>query len=616
MSDVCLPSSNQETLPPGPNVPPKSQAAIERLRKRMEGYRDLQTNRLPDYEQTMNHVNSQQMQETLVLRQKYLESKAKKPNKKSSSASSAAASAGDKMKHDMGPAGPGPMNGVMGFHGGPHMGGPGPNMNGPPMGMNGPVSHNGPLGGHQNGPNNMMGAHQNGPNNGATHNKRPLDDDSSNIQSDTAKRLNLDNGNISDQNFIKREPSPHETKFNPGAGPGFGGHGGPPQPQPPQPPQAPAGGQQPQPSPLPDVKPNVNSLKQEMTQDSGQTKSTENSDNIKDELKSEVSDSVKQEDTLNDLDLNLDFTGLGEDINGEVLDDLIGEMGDNFDTFDFDNSKIDEKDNVNLSGASENSGLPSSSAPATNTSSSSTQASGNNGITPAAETLKMMAQQHQGGQPGQQPPYPQAGDQPQPPHNGPMTTPNTSLPSNFQPPHSAMPSQGTPMSSAPNMQQGPPMSSMDSTANSQNMQQQPMQPQRPADGDPRLRAAAQQRFRLGNPNSIANSMAGGGMSVAQNPGMNTHPGMMNSHQRMPMGNNMMNNMPGNQQGGMGPNMQMMNQQQVSYHGIFQRVKILIIKIFADARNGSDDPSANDAYATTANEDAAAPGDDESGGADA
>merc|ERR1719297_30099 len=99
------------------------------------------------------------------------------------------------------------------------------------------------------------------------------------------------------------------------------------------------------------------------------------------------------------------------------------------------------------------------------------------------------------------------------------------------------------------------------------MQQQPMQPQRPADGDPRLRAAAQQRFRLGNPNSIANSMAGGGMSVAQNPGMNTHPGMMNSHQRMPMGNNMMNNMPGNQQGGMGPNMQMMNQQQM--HGMGQ-----------------------------------------------
>merc|ERR1719330_1932814 len=251
------------------------------------------------------------------------------------------------------------MNGMMGFHGGPHMG-PGPNMNGPPLGMNGPVSHNGPLGGHQqNGPNNMMGSHQNGPNNGVTHNKRPLDDDSSNIQSDTAKRLNLDNGNISDQNFIKREPSPHETKFNPG----FGGHGGQP-----QPPQAQTGGQQPQPSPGPDVKPNVASLKMESGQDSDQTKSAENSDSVKDELKSEVSDSVKQEDTLNDLDLNLDFTGLGEDINGEVLDDLIGDMGE-FDTFDFDNSKIDEKDNVNLSAPSENGGQQNSSNPATGSSS-------------------------------------------------------------------------------------------------------------------------------------------------------------------------------------------------------------------------------------------------------
>ena len=70
MSDV-LPPSNQESLPSGPNVPPKNQAAIERLRKRMEGYRDMQTNRLPQYEDTMNQVNKLQMQETLVLRQKF-----------------------------------------------------------------------------------------------------------------------------------------------------------------------------------------------------------------------------------------------------------------------------------------------------------------------------------------------------------------------------------------------------------------------------------------------------------------------------------------------------------------------------------------------------------------
>ena len=39
-------------------------------------------------------------------------------------------------------------------------------------------------------------------------------------------------------------------------------------------------------------------------------------------------------------------------------------------------------------------------------------------------------------------------------------------------------------------------------------------------------------------------------------------------------------------------------------------------MFADARYGSDDPSANDADATTKIEDAAAPGHDEGGGADA
>ena len=71
------------------------------------------------------------------------------------------------------------------------------------------------------------------------------------------------------------------------------------------------------------------------------------------------------------------------------------------------------------------------------------------------------------------------------------------------------------------------------------------------DGDPRLRAAVSQRFRLGNPNSIANNMGSAG------------PGMMPNQRVAQMGNNnMMGNMAGNQPG-MGGNMQMMNQQQVS-----------------------------------------------------
>merc|ERR1719228_1726633 len=94
------------------------------------------------------------------------------------------------MKHEM--TAPSGMNGIMQFHGHPGAGGPPGRQNGPPNMM-----HHGPS--------------------GPGHNKRPLEDDSSNIQSDTAKRLNLDNGTISDQNFMKREPSPMESKFNPAA---------------------------------------------------------------------------------------------------------------------------------------------------------------------------------------------------------------------------------------------------------------------------------------------------------------------------------------------------------------------------------------------------------------
>ena len=76
--------------------------------------------------------------------------------------------------------------------------------------------------------------------------------------------------------------------------------------------------------------------------------------------------------------------------------------------------------------------------------------------------------------------------------------------------------------------------------------------QGPQEGDPRLRAAASQRFRLGNPNSIANNMGQAGAGA----------GMMANQRVAQMGNNnMMANMGGNQPG-MGGNMQMMNQQQV------------------------------------------------------
>ena len=551
MSDV-LPPSNQEALPPGPTVPPKNQAAIERLRKRMEGYREMQTSRLPEYEQTMNHMNSQQMQETLALRQKFLESKAKKPNKKSSSSGSA-----DKMKHDMSSSGPGPaaannMNGIMQFH-------PPPSHNGPPMvpmGLNGPSSHNGPM--LQNGPSNMMNHGPGGP----SHNKRPLEDDSSNIQSETAKRLNLDNGNISDQNFIKREPSPLETKFNPGGG-NYG-------------PQGPTSAAKPptsQASPCPDVKPNVNSLNQEMKESAALSQSEPKAQlpdrsDIKEEFKAEVSDSLKQEDTLGDLDLkDFDFDGM----NADSLQDLMDDLPENFiDDFDFENSKIasDDKESENISNCetSENGQHSTvSSCHSSSSSSTSNSVSQSNmtstASTPAAETLKMMAQQHQ------HPPSSQPG-------------PGQNFPGYQQPPSSAISSGGPPATdSAPNMMGG-------GGPGGPRMPHQGAQ-----DGDPRLRAAASQRFRMGNPNSIANNM-----------GPTGGPSMMGNQRVAQMGNNnMMGNMAGNQPG-MGGNMQMMNQQQVNItgHSLLSSL-IYFIDASGSPRNGSDESAAAD---DDADEDAA------------
>ena len=583
MSDV-LPSSNQEALSSAPT--PKNQAAIERLRKRMEGYRDMQNSRLPQYDQTMNHMNTQQIQETLVLRQKFLESKAKKPNKKSSSASA------DKMKHDM--AANSSMNGIMQFHGHPGANGPpgshngppmGHNMNGPPMGHNGPqVGHNGPM--LQNGPPNMM---HHGPS-GPGHNKRPLEDDSSNIQSDTAKRLNLDNGNISDQNFMKREPSPMESKFNP-----VGGHFARMSPHQQQvqgpsglPPHSAAKPPTSQPSPSPDVKPNVNTLNQEI-QDNANSDSKPPNHSSKeirdnDDIKAETYDRLKQDDTLGDFDLkDFDFDGM----NADSLQDLMDDLPENFiDTFDFENSKIasDDKDNEDLSNpdTSESGSQPTATSTVSSCHSSSSTttsvsqsnhmpnlgpggppgANGPNGpptsAPNAAEALKLMAQQHQQPQGSQQPPSSQAG----PPFQGQMN-PNmfNNLRPNYPVPSSAMNSGGSSMvSSTSAMNQANIMS--ESTASM--MGHGPRGPVNMQDGDPRLRAAVQQRFRLGNPNSMANNM-GPGPGPGPGPGMNSHAMMAN--QRMPQmgGNsNMMGSMGGNQPG-MGGNMQMMNQQQVRYY---------------------------------------------------
>ncbi|KAK3923196.1 Neurogenic protein mastermind [Frankliniella fusca] len=78
-------------------LPVKKQVAVERLRRRFEGYRKHQTDCIPRFNQSFNGLAEQNIQETLVLRQRYLESKAKRAQKKT-----------DKKQSDPQALGPGP----------------------------------------------------------------------------------------------------------------------------------------------------------------------------------------------------------------------------------------------------------------------------------------------------------------------------------------------------------------------------------------------------------------------------------------------------------------------------------------------------------------------------
>ncbi|XP_013790706.2 mastermind-like protein 3 [Limulus polyphemus] len=65
----------------GDILPPKRQAVVDRLRRRIELYRRKQNGSLIRYEQTSNGWNHQQRQDTIFLKQRYLETKAKKAKK-------------------------------------------------------------------------------------------------------------------------------------------------------------------------------------------------------------------------------------------------------------------------------------------------------------------------------------------------------------------------------------------------------------------------------------------------------------------------------------------------------------------------------------------------------
>jgi len=64
-------------------APPKGQVAVERLRRRLETLRKHHDECLPRFEQSADGINDGQKQDTLKLRQRYMESRAKKSNKKS-----------------------------------------------------------------------------------------------------------------------------------------------------------------------------------------------------------------------------------------------------------------------------------------------------------------------------------------------------------------------------------------------------------------------------------------------------------------------------------------------------------------------------------------------------
>ncbi|KYQ54022.1 Neurogenic protein mastermind [Trachymyrmex zeteki] len=66
----------------GEVLTPKRQAIVDRLRRRLESYRRRQNDCIPRFDQSFNGLCEQNIQDTLVLKQRFLESKAKRQAKK------------------------------------------------------------------------------------------------------------------------------------------------------------------------------------------------------------------------------------------------------------------------------------------------------------------------------------------------------------------------------------------------------------------------------------------------------------------------------------------------------------------------------------------------------
>ncbi|KAI4491447.1 hypothetical protein M0804_002839 [Polistes exclamans] len=63
-------------------LPPSRRQAIDRLRRRLQNYRRRQTECAPKFDQSFNGICEQNIQDTLILKQRFLESKAKRQAKK------------------------------------------------------------------------------------------------------------------------------------------------------------------------------------------------------------------------------------------------------------------------------------------------------------------------------------------------------------------------------------------------------------------------------------------------------------------------------------------------------------------------------------------------------
>lgn len=66
----------------GEALTPKRQAVVDRLRRRIENYRRRQNDSIPRFDQCFNGLVEQNIQDTQVLKQRFLESKAKRQAKK------------------------------------------------------------------------------------------------------------------------------------------------------------------------------------------------------------------------------------------------------------------------------------------------------------------------------------------------------------------------------------------------------------------------------------------------------------------------------------------------------------------------------------------------------